>query len=105
VSGVFGGGYDAPSYCHKCGQPFPWTASRLRAARDLADELENLTDEERESLKNSLTELTRETPETRLAETRFKRIMRKVGADGYDAMRAILTEIVSETVRKTLFGM
>lgn len=96
--------YTAPSYCHKCGAPFPWTASGLTAAEELADEFENLTDEERTSLKKSLNELVRETPSTRVAETRFKKIMTKVGRDGYESMRSILTDIVSETVRKTVFG-
>jgi hypothetical protein len=96
--------YRVPSFCYKCGEPFPWTAAALRAAEELAEELEGLTDDERESLKKSLNELVRETPNTRVAETRFKRIMKKVGKDGYESMRSILTDIVSETVRKTIFG-
>ncbi len=105
VPGVIGfSDYSAPSFCCKCGEPFPWTAAALRAADELADELDGLTDDERESLKKSLGELVRETPGTRVAETRFKRIMKKVGEDGYDSMRSILTDIVSETVRKTVFG-
>ena len=96
--------YAAPAFCYKCGKPFPWTASRLRAAEDLADELEGLTSDERESLKKSLHDLVRETPSTRVAETRFKKIMRRAGKDGYEGMRSLLTDIVSETVRKTLFG-
>ena len=30
--------------------------------------------------------------------------MRKVGKDGYESMRSLLTDIVSDVVRKTLFG-
>lgn len=96
--------YTAPAYCHKCGNPFPWTAAGLTAAEELADELEGLTEEERESLKKSLNDLICETPSTRVAEVRFKRIMKKAGRDGYDSMRSILTGIISEAVRKTVFG-
>ncbi len=96
--------YAAPAFCHKCGKPFPWAAAGLRAAEALADELDGLTSEERESLKKSLHDLVRETPNTRVAETRFKKIMRKVGKDGYEGMRSLLTNIVSEVVRKTIFG-
>lgn len=96
--------YTAPAFCYKCGKPFPWTAAGLAAAEELADELEGLTKEERESLKKSLNDLIRETPNTRVAETRFKRIMKKIGKDGYESMRSILTDIVSETVRKAIFG-
>ena len=96
--------YNAPAFCYKCGKPFPWTDARLRAAKDLADELEDLTNDEQESLKKSLDDLIRETPRTRVAEARFKKIMRKVGKDGCASMRSILTDIVSEVVRKTIFS-
>ena len=96
--------YDAPAFCYKCGKSFPWTDARLRAAKDLADELDDLTSDQRESLKKSLDDLVRETPSTRVAETRFKKIMRKAGRDGYEGMRSLLKDIVSETVRKTVFG-
>ena len=96
--------YTVPAFCYNCGDPFPWTDAALRAAKDLADELDGLTDGERETLKKSLPELVRETPRTRVAETRFKKTMRKVGKDGYEAMRAILTDIISETARKAIFG-
>ncbi len=105
VPGVIGfSDYTAPSFCYKCGEPFPWTIAALKAAEELSDELDGLNDDERESLKKSLNELVRETPSTRVAETRFKRIMKKVGKDGYESMQSILTDIVSETVRKTIFG-
>ena len=94
-----------PAFCYNCGDPFPWTDAALRAARELADELDNITDDERKTLKNSLDDLVRETPSTRVAETRFKKIMRKVGKEGYEGMRSLLTDIVSEAVRKTIFGL
>ena len=96
--------YAAPAFCYKCGKPFPWTTARLRAAEDLADELDSLTPNERESLKKSLHDLVRETPGTRVAETRFKKIMRKSGRDGYEGMRSLLADIMSEVTRKAIFG-
>ena len=107
VSGIIGFAsedYAVPAFCYKCGQPFPWTAAGLRAAEDLADELDGLTSNDRESLKKSLPDLVRDTSSTRVAETRVKKIMRKVGKDGYESMRSILTNIVSEVVRKAIFG-
>ena len=91
-------------FATNAGKPFPWTDARLRAAKDLADELDDLTSDQRESLKKSLDDLVRETPSARVAETRFKKIMRKAGRDGYEGMRSLLKDIVSETVRKTIFG-
>ena len=105
IPGVIGGRkYKAPAFCHKCGEPFPWTTAALHAAEDLADELDDLSDDEKESLKKALPELVRETPRARVAETRFKKLMRKVGEEGVESMRGLLVDIVSETVRKTVFG-
>ena len=106
VPGVIGfSDYAAPAFCYKCGEPFPWTAATLRAAEDLADEMDALSAGEKESLKKTLPDLVRETPRARLAETRFKKFMKKAGKESWEGMRAILTDIVSETVRKTLFGV
>ena len=107
VPGVIGfsSRYTAPAFCFKCGEPFPWTAANLCAAEELADEMDALSDYEKESLKKTLPDLVRETPRARLAETRFKKLMKKAGKEGVEGMRGLLTDIVSETVRKTLFGV
>ena len=97
--------YTAPAFCYKCGEPFPWTATSLRAAEEMADEMDALSDAEKESLKKTLPDLVRETPRARLAETRFKKLMKKAGKESVEGMRGLLTDIVSETVRKTLFGV
>jgi hypothetical protein len=105
VPGVLGGyEYSAPGFCHNCGAPYPWTAASLQAAKDLTDELEGLSAEDRSELKRSLDDLVKKTPQTAVAETRFKRIMKKAGKEGVDAMRSILTDVLSETIKKTLFG-
>src|SRR5688500_3176588 len=56
--------FSPPSFCYNCGHPFPWTATRLQAAQELADELEELSDQERAMLKQSLDEIIRDTPRT-----------------------------------------
>lgn len=105
VPGVIGFfGYNKPSYCYNCGEPYAWTVASLEAARELADELENLSIEEREQLKDSFPDLVRNTPKTIVAETRFKKLMKKAGTDAYDGMRSILVDVVSEAVKKSVFG-
>lgn len=104
ISGVIHSSYDRPAFCFKCGAAFPWTATGLQAARDLADVLDGLSAEDREELKMSLDDLVKDTPRTRVAETRFKKIMKRSGREAVDGMRSVLTDIVSETVRKTIFG-
>jgi hypothetical protein len=105
VPGVIGFfDYNKPSYCHNCGKPYPWTIASLEAARELADELEKLSAEERQQLKDSFPDLVKNTPKTVVAETRFKKLMKKAGAEAYDGMKSILIDVVSEAVKKSVFG-
>ena len=95
---------DAPSYCYDCGATYPWTQRSLEAAKELADDLDNLTEEEKEALKSSLPDLVKDGPKTVVAKSRFKKLMKKAGADAYDGMRSILVDVVSEAVKKSIFG-
>lgn len=97
--------YERPSFCHNCGSPYPWTKITLQVARELAEVLNGLNKDEVQELQKSLEDLVRDTPRTKVAETRFKQIMKKVSKDGYKAMRDILINVVSEAVRKSLFGI
>jgi len=96
-------GYHKPSYCYNCGTAFPWTVSSLEAARELADEFDTLTQEEKEQLKNSFPDLVKNTSRTTVAETRFKKLMKKAGSEAYDGMKSILIDVVSEAVKKSVF--
>jgi hypothetical protein len=40
----------APSYCHKCGKPYPWMKDRLQTARELLDHDDKLSLEDRKKL-------------------------------------------------------
>lgn len=93
-----------PSFCHDCGKSYPWTETALVAAQELAEELNELSAEEKEVLKKSLPDLIRETPTTKIAESRFKKIMSKARKESVDAMRSILVNIVSETIKKSIYG-
>jgi hypothetical protein len=106
VDGVIslGRNYAVPAFCHACGKPYPWTAAKLDAARELADELDELTPDEREKLKGTLDDLVRDTPRTQVAGTRFKRIMSKVGTSSASAMRDIIVDVLSETAKKMILG-
>jgi hypothetical protein len=91
------------SYCLNCGKPYPWTESKLQAARELAGELENLTLEEKEALTKSIDDILSDSPRTALGATRFKKIMLKVGKEGASALKNILVDIVSEAAKKTIW--
>ncbi len=90
-------------FCSNCGRPYPWTQRRIEAASVLANEMENLSIEEKDILEKSLDSLIRDSPDTELAASRFKRIMAKVGAESYTAMKSILVNVLSEAAKKTLY--
>jgi hypothetical protein len=105
VPNVFGGGFGstAPKYCHHCGAPYPWSERTIQAASELADLIEELTESERATLKESFPDLIGETPRTELAKIKFKKIMAKTGKEAYDGMKSILVSVLSEAVKKSIF--
>lgn len=95
--------YSPPAFCHNCGAPYPWTESRLQAARELAHELEDLTDEEKSILAQNLDDIVGDTPRTTLAATRWKKVLSRAGPVVTDAFRQILVDVMSETAKKIVW--
>lgn len=104
ASGVWGSySYSPPSFCHACGKPYPWIEAKLKAAQDLSDELDNLTQEEKDTLKRGLDDMVRDTPQTTVATTRFKRLVAKAGKGAAEGFKSILVDVVSEAAKKVLW--
>lgn len=93
----------APSFCHNCGQAYPWTEIKIKAAKEYAMEIENITETEKQVLTESINELIEDSPRTTLAASRFKKIMTKAGLGVGNAFRDILVDIVSETAKKMIW--
>ena len=92
-----------PSFCPDCGKPCPWTEAKLKAAQELSDELDNLSMEERNLLKKSLDDIVRETPQTTVAVTRFKKIVAKAGPVAAEGFKKILWDIASEFAKRQIW--
>jgi hypothetical protein len=95
--------YSAPSFCHNCGKPYPWTETGIKAAKTLISESEKLTAEEKETLNRSLDDIVRDTPNTQVAVIRFKKFLPKTGREVADAVRSIVVDIASEAAKKLLW--
>jgi hypothetical protein len=95
--------YVPPRFCPECGSIYPWTEARLKDARELADELTELTDEEKEKLKQSLDDIVHDSPRTQVAASRFKRFVAKAGPGVAEMFRSLLVDIASETAKKLIF--
>lgn len=97
-----GGEPETPAFCHNCGKPYPWTDMKIKAARELAQELD-LSSEDKEMLTKSIDDIVNDSLRTTLGATRFKKIMAKVGKEGASALKNILVDIVSEAAKKTIW--
>lgn len=104
-SNVFGpSNYKLPVFCSECGKPYPWTESRIKTAKELAAELEELTPDERKMLEKSIDEISKDNMQATVGATRFKKLMLKVGSSAGGIIRDVITDIASETAKKVLLG-
>lgn len=95
--------YKPPAYCINCGSALPWTDRKIEAAIELSLDGGELQGEDVEQLKQSVQQIVRDTPQTQLAASRFKKLMLKVGVGTRDAVREILIEIASETAKRIIW--
>ncbi len=98
----FGGVYDRPDYCFKCGKPYPWTEAELKAANDLAEESE-LSESDAKSLKATFPDLVSDSAQTTVAASRFRRLVTKAGPLAADGFKTILVNVVTEAAKKIMF--
>lgn len=94
----------APSFCHDCGKPYPWTKSAIKAAQELAERIVILSQEEKETLKECIDDLVKikDTPQERIVVSKFKMIAQKAGQEIYNGFKDVLTNLLSEVEKKSL---
>jgi hypothetical protein len=95
--------FAVPHFCRQCGEPYPWTEKSLAAATELADMVENLSAEERGQLKTDVGDLVKDSPRSAVAGARFKKLGAKAGKGTLDAFKSIMTDVLSEAVKKTIW--
>jgi hypothetical protein len=98
------GGWAAPAFCHSCGTAYPWTVAKLREAKDFADQVEELTPEERTELRVSVDHLVRDTPGAETAIMKVGRLMDKAGPRISGLFQNILAGVVTEVAKKGIWG-
>ena len=96
--------YEVPAFCHACGNAYPWTESKIQAARDLIELEDKFSDDEKSTLKADLPDLVRDTPRTQVAATRFKKFAAKAAGGVASALRDIIVDVASEAAKKTILG-
>ncbi len=105
VDGFYGGpAYAAPAYCFNCGEALPWTAEKLAIAKELADEIDNVSADDRAKIKEALDDVARDGPRTQLGAARLKKLLGNASSAVGKAAWKIAIEIATETAKKTLLG-
>ncbi|KYP79598.1 DUF2321 domain-containing protein [Ferroacidibacillus organovorans] len=94
--------YDPTAFCQSCGEPFPWTSRRIKAAIDLAES--ELEEADKEVFEQNVGELVTDSPQTKVAAARIKKILTKVGTTFGESIRDILVDVASETAKKIIWG-
>jgi hypothetical protein len=95
--------YKKPYYCYSCGTPFPWT-KRIEDSAFTAIELStNLNESEKAELKTTIKDLVVEDPKTTISILKFKTYAAKAGTEIAKALKDILVDVVSESVKKSIW--
>ena len=90
------------SYCTNCGKPYPWTKTALESTALLIQEEEELSEQLKASLVESLPDVITETPRTNLAFVRVKKCLANAGKFTADAVRQFAIDFGCELVKKSL---
>lgn len=99
---VIGGTPSVESYCYNCGEPYPWTKSAIENATLLIQEEEELSEQLKASVVESLPDIITETPKTNLAVVRLKKCFASAGKFTADAIRQFVIDFGCEFAKKSL---
>lgn len=101
--GTFGSNspYPVPSYCQKCGKPYPWTESKQKALLELSNELGFA--QLHKALTEDVLDLTAETPRSKAAAMRFKRLAEEAGKNTAGIFRDLMVDIAAESVKRIIY--
>lgn len=94
--------YHTPAYCYNCGAPYPWTQTALDSTKELIAEDENLHEDEKKKLSESLPDIMSVTPRTQLATTRIKKSLQVAGKYTADAIRQFVIDFGCELALKSM---
>jgi hypothetical protein len=96
-------GFTRPKFCANCGDAYPWTKIAVQSAKEMADELDTLTDSEKAVLKQSFDEIVKDTPQTKVAATRIVKLIAKGGEKVGSIIKDSLVDFISEAAKNIIF--
>ena len=94
--------FKIPSYCHSCGEPYPWTTNAIKVAELLIAEEEQVSQEEIDKMIEVLSDIIVETPKTQLATVRIKKFISKSSSFVADGLRQFIIDFGCEYVLRSM---
>ena len=89
-----------PNNCHQCGTAYPWRQAAIANAIEVLQmELEG---HDAASIPELVAAASTEVPGTQIAALKLKRNLPKIGKATYDVAIKVISDIASETAKKTL---
>jgi hypothetical protein len=95
---------EPPAYCHSCGKPYPWTSARLGAAKELVSLLDELSDDDKRELNESLIDIATDGPRTEVGVLRVRSLLRRAGKETGRLVYKVAVDVASEAAKKALTG-
>ena len=90
------------SYCYHCGEAYPWTLRKTAGVMELADAIEDLTDNERDSLRDLLPNLIEETPRTPASGFKALAIIQRAGPAARALLRDAIVSVAVDAGKKAM---
>ncbi|OFO55635.1 DUF2321 domain-containing protein [Nosocomiicoccus sp. HMSC059G07] len=95
--------YKTPSFCHECGNPYPWTERVLENALEILSLDESLSEDHKNIIQSTFPDLLIDTPDTPVAVAKYKKYMPKAAEYVQLGVKSILINLVSDTVRQSIW--
>lgn len=90
------------AFCYNCGKPYPWTESALENAELIINELDCLSDQEKEKLNKFFKDLIQETPKTPYAILIAKKTLSVCTGFLKESLTNLIISSACEAVKKEL---
>lgn len=101
---AFGEEHTPPNYCYNCGKPYPWLDRKMKAAVEMAQLEEVLTEEENNNFSEYVKDITTDTPKSQVSAKKINILLKKFTSSSITIMRSLLVDIASETAKKVIQG-
>lgn len=90
--------YEVPKYCHGCGKPYPWLAGYIDEFNLLLEDIDNISDEQKEILKKSFPNLLSDNVHYASSALEFAPLLNKLHGVAGELLRDLLKKAAIDKV-------